>query len=50
MIEKSIQTFVAIALVASLFGCEQQGPAESAGEQIDEAIQDSKRAVEDATD
>lgn len=31
-------------------GCEEQGPAEKAGEKIDEAINDTKRAVEDATD
>ncbi len=33
-----------------LGGCEEQGPAEKAGEAIDESIQDTKRAVEDATD
>jgi len=29
---------------------EADGPAERAGEQVDEAIQDTKRAVDDATD
>ncbi|MEX2615446.1 MAG: hypothetical protein WD767_05075 [Alphaproteobacteria bacterium] len=33
-----------------LGGCEEQGPAEQAGEAIDEGVQDTKRAVEDAKD
>ena len=40
-----------IALPAMLLGgCEEKGPAEKAGEAIDETIQDTKRAVEDASD
>lgn len=34
-----------------LTGCEEQeGPAERAGEAVDEAVEDTKRAVDDATD
>ena len=34
-----------------LSGCENNdGPAEQAGEEIDEAINDTKRKIEDATD
>lgn len=50
MTQKIVQTIFAIWLLASVFGCEQNGPAESVGEQIDETIQDSRRAVEDAAD
>ena len=50
MAKKSIQTIFAILMIASVYGCEQKGPAEQAGEQIDEAVQDAKRAVEDARD
>ena len=32
-----------------LNGCEQDGPAEQAGEAIDEAVEDAGDAVEDAT-
>ena len=42
---------VAIPLLVLLPGCEKkQGPLEEAGENLDEAINDTKRAVEDATD
>jgi hypothetical protein len=35
-----------------LYACseEKKGPLERAGEKIDEKVQDTKRAVEDATD
>lgn len=34
-----------------LTGCEEQdGPAERAGEAVDETVNDAERAVEDATD
>ncbi|MBL38527.1 MAG: hypothetical protein CMP07_08965 [Xanthomonadales bacterium] len=35
---------------AALTGCEEQGPAEEAGEEIDEAVEDAGDAVEDAAD
>jgi hypothetical protein len=42
---------IAMPLLFALPGCEkEQGPMEEAGENIDEAVQDAKRAVEDATD
>lgn len=54
---KQIKTVLAMALFASMAfgtltvtGCEDQGPAERAGERIDEAGEEVKDAVEDATD
>ena len=45
------------AMVLALFSagtllsaCEEQGPAERAGEKIDEGAKDTKRAIQDATD
>jgi hypothetical protein len=37
---------------AGLYACaeEPKGPLEKAGEKVDEKVQDTKRAVEDATD
>lgn len=35
---------------AMLTGCEDQGPAEEAGEEIDEAVEDAGDAIEDAGD
>ena len=29
---------------------DSEGPAEQAGEKVDEAVQDTKRAIDDATD
>jgi uncharacterized protein YjbJ (UPF0337 family) len=43
-----IPLFAALALCAT--GCEKEGPAESAGEQIDEAMDDVKEAADDAGD
>ena len=36
--------------VTPLIGCKEQGPMEEAGEKVDEAAKDTKRAVKDATD
>jgi hypothetical protein len=43
----------AVALRASLYliplaGCEQEGPAEKAGKEMDRAVEDAGDAVEDA--
>ena len=38
------------AYVAPLVGCKEKGPMEKAGEKVDEAGKDAKRAVKDATD
>ena len=35
---------------AGLTACDQEGPAEQAGERVDKAVKDAKRGVEDATD
>lgn len=45
-----------LLLIASLsvtlltFGCDSQGPAEKAGERIDQSIEKTKDAVEETTD
>jgi hypothetical protein len=41
--------FVAITALA-VTGCEREGPAESAGEEIDESMQHMKESAEDAGD
>jgi hypothetical protein len=41
---------IPFALVLMGSGCEKQGPLEEAGEEIDEAVEDTKRKIEDATD
>lgn len=33
-----------------LIACEEEGPAEQAGEKADEAVQDTKRKIQDAAD
>lgn len=42
--------FLILFSVVLMSGCEKKGPLEQAGEDLDEAVQDTKRAVEDATD
>ncbi len=34
--------------ILALIGCEQQGPAEKAGEKIDNAVRDAGEAMEEA--
>lgn len=37
-------------LMITLSACEKQGPLEEAGEEIDDTIEDTGDAIEDATD
>ncbi len=50
--KKYLMSFmVALMLgVVGVSGCEEKGPMEEAGETVDEAAQDAKRGVDDATD
>ena len=41
---------VLIPLAGALAACEDQGPAEQTGEVIDETVEDTGDAIEDATD
>jgi hypothetical protein len=41
---------VLVPLAAALAACDDQGPAEEAGETIDDTAEDAGDAVEDATD
>ena len=51
IIRSVVVAFFASAAALPVAGCwEEKGPLENAGEKADEAINDTKRAVEDATD
>ena len=39
-----------IAMMFTLSACEEEGPLEEAGEEVDEAFEDAGRAIDDATD
>jgi outer membrane lipoprotein-sorting protein len=39
-----------LALLLFFAGCEEQGPAEKAGEQIDEAVQETQENIEEAVE
>lgn len=41
---------LAIAAALSLSACDDKGPAEQLGEQIDESVEKAGDAIEDATD
>lgn len=45
-----LKFMMALTLGAVLIGCDDKGPAEEAGESVDEAVQDVGREIEDATD
>ena len=42
--------FVGSIGLAGLTACDNEGPAEELGEKVDEATQDVKRGIDDATD
>ncbi|WP_018865435.1 MULTISPECIES: hypothetical protein [Thioalkalivibrio] len=55
MLDKSRLTILFLALMlalggASLAGCDNQGPAEETGEEIDDAMDDAGDAMDDAGD
>lgn len=43
-------TLLASALMISLSACDNQGPMEEAGEEVDDKVEDTGDAFEDATD
>ncbi|MGH9338448.1 MAG: hypothetical protein ACRD1R_02385 [Acidobacteriota bacterium] len=47
---KLISMIFAGLVLASLAGCPSQGPAERAGENVDEAVEELKDEADDATD
>lgn len=50
-LSKTITAAVLVsALMITLSACEEQGPLEEAGEEIDDKIEDTGDAIEDATD
>ena len=38
-----------LLIAAGLFACEQKGPAEKAGEKIDQTVEKAQEKIEDAT-
>jgi len=48
--KKVLMMIVLAAFTAPLVGCKEKGPIEEAGEKVDEAAKDAKRAAKDATD
>jgi hypothetical protein len=39
-----------LSLAVLTFGCDSQGPAEKAGEKVDQSVEDTKDALEEASD
>jgi hypothetical protein len=50
LIKKLTVISILILFVAAFVACEQQGPAEEAGEKIDEAAEEAAEKVEEAGD
>ncbi|WP_168058317.1 hypothetical protein [Candidatus Manganitrophus noduliformans] len=48
--KKMFLTLAMLSILGSLVACEQEGPMERAGENVDEAAEETKEKVEDATD
>ena len=49
LLNKLVMIFVVSALTVGIYGCKKEGPAERAGKQIDKAVEDAKKTVDDAT-
>lgn len=43
-------TLLVIAMMFTLSACEEKGPLEETGEEIDEAFEDAGEAIDDAND
>lgn len=50
VIKYAIWVLCLVGLLAVGTGCEQEGPAEKAGKQIDQTIEEAGDAIEDAGD
>ena len=44
----SLRVVLALGLGLALIGCEQQGPAQKAGEKVDKAVEGAGKAIEKA--
>ena len=49
LLRKIVMFITVVLLVAGLFGCEKEGPAEKAGKQMDKVFEDVKDKVDDAS-
>lgn len=47
--KKTLLALVMVSILSSLVACEREGPMERTGEKVDEAAEDTKDAVKDAT-
>lgn len=50
MLSRALLLTFIIGSLGMVSACEQQGPAEEAGEQIDESIEEAGDEIEEATD
>jgi hypothetical protein len=48
-IKKLFMILVVVFLVAGIYGCKKEGPAEQAGKDLDKAMGDAKEKLDDAT-
>ncbi|WP_018123162.1 hypothetical protein [Desulfovibrio oxyclinae] len=50
ILKKFVYVLCLLAFFAVAFGCEQEGPAEKAGKQVDQAIEEAGDSIEEAGD
>ena len=48
-LKKQFMLSISLLIAAGLFACEQKGPAEKAGEKIDQTVEKAQEKIEDAT-
>jgi hypothetical protein len=49
LFKKLFMIVVIVLLVAGIYGCKKEGPAERAGKDIDKAMEDTKEKLDDVT-
>ncbi|MEN8265336.1 MAG: hypothetical protein ABFR82_17960 [Nitrospirota bacterium] len=49
LFKKLFMIAVIILLVSGIYGCKKEGPAERAGKNLDNAMEDAKEKLDDAT-
>ena len=48
--KRTLLSLVAAGLILGLVGCEKEGPMEKAGKKVDEAVEQTEKAIKEKTE
>jgi hypothetical protein len=49
LFKRLLMIMAVVFLIAGVYGCEKEGPAEKAGKKLDQAMEDAKDKLDEAT-